>query len=322
MSKKAPGKAHREGITLTALLRQYPDDAAAERLFVARRWSDGIACPRCGSCEVQQGTTHPRMPYRCRGCKKFFSVKTGTLMEGSNIGYQAWLIAIYSLMTNLKGTSSMKLHRDLGITQKSAWYMAHRIREAWDEDQARFGGPVEVDETFIGGKEMNKHESKKLKAGRGTVGKVAVVGARDRETGRVNAAPIAGTDKKTLQGFVRQNAADGATVYTDDNAAYDNLPFEHETVKHSLKEYVRECVHTNGIESFWAMFKRGHKGTYHKMSPKHLKRYVDEFAGRHNRRPLDTVDQIGALMQNMEGKRLKYASLIAPNGLESGARSQ
>ena len=322
MAHKAPGKAFRKGIPLAALTKQYPDDAAAERLFIARRWPDGIACPRCGSCSVLEKTAHPTMPHQCRDCKKFFSVKTRTLMEGSNIGYQAWLIAIYSLLMNLKGTSSVKLHRDLGISQKSAWYMAHRIREAWAESQAPFGGPVEVDETFIGGLESNKHESKKLKAGRGTVGKVPVVGERDQETGQVSAVPVSGTDRRTLQDFVKRNTAEGATVYTDENAAYDGVPFDHETVKHSMKEYVRGRVHTNGVESFWAMFKRGHKGTYHKMSPKHLKRYVTEFVGRHNKRSSDTIDQIGSVIQGMEGKRLSFANLIAPNGLDSGARGR
>ena len=316
---KAPRKAHRKGITLAQLLKQHPDDASAEAWFVERRWPNGIACPRCGDCNVQVGTTHPRMPYRCRGCKKFFSIKTGMMMEGSNIGYQAWLIAVYSMTTNLKGISSMKLHRDLGITQKSAWYMAHRIRESWKDDQAPFAGPVEVDETFVGGLEANKHGNKKLKAGRGTVGKTAVAGVRDRETGKVQAAVVPSTDKETLQGFVQGNIVEGATVYSDDASAYDGLP-NHETVKHSVGEYVRDNVHTNGVESFWAMFKRGQKGVYHKTSKKHLKRYVTEFVGRHNKRPLDTDDQMGTLAGGMEGKRLKYAELIADNGLESGAR--
>ena len=250
MTQKAPGKAHRNGITLVDLLKTYPDDAAAEKLFVARRWPNGIACPSCGDMDIQERTAHPEMPYRCRGCKRFFSVKTGTIMQGSKIGYQRWLVAMYSLLTNLKGTSSMKLHRDIGITQKSAWHLAHRIREAWAEKHDMFGGPVEVDETFIGGRETNKHESKKLKAGRGTVGKVAVAGARDRESGKVNAAVVSDTKARTLQGFVIDNTAEGATVYTDDNATYNNLPFNHETVKHTMKEYVREHVHTNGIESF------------------------------------------------------------------------
>ena len=319
MAQKAPGKANRKGITLAQLLKTYPDNAAAEKAFVARRWPNGIACPRCGDMDIQEHTAHPEMPYRCRGCKKFFSVKTGTVMQGSKIGYQGWLIAMYSLITNLKGTSSMKLHREIGITQKSAWHLAHRIREAWADKQTPFAGPVEVDETFVGGLEANKHGDKKLRAGRGTVGKMAVAGVRDRETGKVLATVVPSTDREPLQGFVHGNIMPGATIYTDDARAYDGLP-NHETVKHSVGEYVRKNVHTNGVESFWAMFKRGQKGVYHKMSKKHLGRYVTEYVGRHNKRPLDTDDQMGALVQGMEGKRLPYTLLIADNGLESGAR--
>lgn len=130
MAQQAPRKAFRKGLTIASLLKQFPNDEAAEAWFVEQRWPDGIACPRCGDMDVQTNTTHPKMPCRCRGCKKFFSVKTGTMMQDSKIGYQGWLVAIYSLTTNLKGTSSMKLCREVGITQKSAWFMAHRIRES------------------------------------------------------------------------------------------------------------------------------------------------------------------------------------------------
>ena len=232
-------------------------------------------------------------------------------MESSKLGFQVWAIALYQVTTNLKGVSSMKLHRDLGITQRSAWFLAHRIREAWKDNNTQFAGPVEVDETFIGGKEKNKHANKKLRAGRGGVGKAIIVGAKDRETNRVSAAVVGNTDAKTLQGFVGDRAANGVTVYTDDHGGYQGMPFDHETVKHSISEYVRDMAHTNGIESFWSMLKRGYQGTYHKMSPKHLQRYVDEFAGRHNVRERDTVDQMAAVVVGMAGKRLRYRDLIA-----------
>ncbi len=311
MAKNAPGKHFRKGLSLMEAVQQFSDEQAVEGMFVKARWSGGIACPKCGSVNVQERPTRKPQPFRCRDCRKDFSVKTGTVMEGSNLPLSKWAMAAYLLTTNLKGVSSMKLHRDLGITQKSAWHLAHRIRKAWETNGGLFGGPVEVDETYVGGKQRNKHKSKKGQVFGGTAGKTAVAGVRDRETGKVSSAVVRRTDKHTLQDFVIDRTAGGATVYSDEHAGYKGLPFKHETVRHSVSEYVREQAHTNGIESFWASLKRGYHGVYHQMSPKHLDRYVAEFAGRLNDRPADTEDQITHLVKGMEGKRLRYVDLIA-----------
>ena len=324
MSHKAPGKSFRKGISLIEIMQIFPDNVTAEAWFAETRWPNGPACPHCGSTHALSGAAHKTMPYRCRekGCRKRFSVKTGTIMEASNISYQKWAIGMYLCLTNLKSVSSMKLHRDLDITQRSAWHMAHRLRRAFAEGGGIFSGPVEVDESYFGGRESNKHESKKRRAGRGTAGKTAVAGLRDRPTGQVKAKVVSDARAKTLQDFVAAHTERGATVYTDDAKAYRGMPNrKHEAVKHSTGEYVSGMASTNGIESFWAMLKRAHKGTFHKLSPKHLDRYVQEFVGKHNMRDSDTSEQMRGLVERMDGKRLQYRDLIADNGLASGARA-
>ena len=202
-------------------------------------------------------------------------------------------------------------------------FVLHRIREAWGgkDGEPKFAGPVEVDETYMGGKRKNMSNAKRATLeGRGAVGKTAVVGAKDRATKQVAARVVESTDKPTLQGFVGEHAAPGATVYTDEAAAYEGIPYHHETVKHSVAEYVRGMAHTNGMESFWSMLKRVHTGTFHKMSPKHLGRYVRQFAGKHNLREEDTLDIMRHVAAALIGKRLMYSKLIADNGLSSGAR--
>ena len=253
------------------------------------------------------------MPYRCRDCRRHFSVRKGTVMQSSKLGYQKWAIGIYMMATGLKGVSSMKAYRELGVTQKTAWYLTQRIREGFFGEPTDMTGPVEVDETYVGGKRQNMPKAKRVKMeGRGATGKTAIVGAKDRNTKQVSAKVVPNSKGETLLRFVRDTVVPEAEVYTDDSPAYHGLAdYSHDSVNHSAHQYTKGQVHTNGIESLWSMIKRGYVGTYHKMSPKHMSRYVREFAGRQNIRELDTLAQMGFIAKGLDGKLLHYRDLIA-----------
>ena len=312
MARKGPGKAHREGLTVIELLRMFPDDATAERWFEEQRWPNGRFCPDCGSTNTVAVKNRKPMPYRCRDCRGHFSVRKGTVMQSSKVGFQKWAIALYMMTTGLKGTSSMKVYRELGVRQGTAWFLMQRIREGFVEGTGMpFPGPVEADETFIGGKRHNMPKAKRAQpARRGGADKAIVAGVKDRASNRVAARLVPDASGATLKGFVKENAAPGAMVYTDENVAYKGLP-RHETVRHTKDEYVRGDASTQGIESFWSMFKRGYHGTFHHLSEKHLDRYVAEFSGRYNLRELDTTDQMAGLARGMVGKRLTYRELVS-----------
>ena len=319
---KSPGKSHREGLTFLQVADMFPSEEAATKWFEETLWPVERCCGKCGSTKTRKAS-HKTMPYWCTDGRHYFSVRTGTPLAKTNVPLRKWAIAIYLELTNLKGVSSMKLHRDIGVSQPTAWFMLHRIREAWNRPNGNgnFSGPVEVDEAYMGGKRRNmSNKQRKALSGRGPVGKTAVAGIKDRPTNRVQARVVANTKSETMSRFIMEHVEPGAKIYTDDALTYNALP-NHETVKHSVGEYVRGQAHTNGVESFWSMLKRAHTGTFHKLSPKHLDRYVREFAGRHNLREFDTLDQMTLLVRSMAGKTLPYDVLTADNGLESGARS-
>ena len=312
--RKGPGKSHRTGISLMELTEMFPDEESAVRWFVETRWPDGRHCPHCGSVKTKDVPNAKPMPYWCRDCYSYFSVRTGTSIQNSRLPLRKWAFAVYLYVTSLKGVSSMKLHRDLKVTQKTAWFMLHRLREAWAESGIEpMAGPVEADETFMGGRRKNIPKAKRnaLPAYTGIVDKTVVAGVRDRATNRISAAVVPDTRMETLQPFVEDRTAPTAKVYTDEHPSYRRLRRAHEAVHHRSGEYVRGDAHTQGIESFWSMLKRAHKGTFHKISAKHMQRYVNEFAGRHNVREADTIDQMRNVVAGAVGKRLMYRDLTA-----------
>lgn len=331
MAQKTIGKAQFEGISLVELFQMFPADEAAQTWLEEQRWGGEPWCPHCGSFNVRRNN-HKSMPWRCteRVCRKRFSVRSGTPLQGSPLGYQIWVITIYLLTMSLKGQSSMKLHRNLKVTQKTAWFLAHRIRNAFaekdDDEGGHFSGPVEMDETYMGGKRVNmSNTQRKALAETGVdrrwIGKVAVVGAKDQAIKQVRTQVVESTDAATLRGFVIDHTTHRATVHSDNAGDYESLLFHRQTIKHSLSEYVKGEAHTNSVKSLWSMLKRAHKRIYHKMNPKHLGRCVQVFAGRHNLRKADTLTQMGMVVRGFEGKQLTYADLKQPNSFPSGAWS-
>ncbi len=301
-----------EIISIVQLLRMFPDQERCIAWLEKVRWAREPTCAHCGAMDkISQPSSKPHTCW-CGHCRKQFTVTTDTILHATKTPLQNWIVAIYSVMTARKGVSAMQLSKELGVQYRTAWYMLHRVREACASGEFRLDNIVEIDEAYIGGRESNKHGSKKLRAGRGPVGKVPVLGARERG-GKTVAKPVENADSKTATEFATAAAVAGATIYTDDSRIYRKLPFWHESVCHSANEYVRDDVHTNGIESVWAVLKRSIHGTWLHVSSKHLHRYVNEATMRLNTGDVrvDTIDRMSALVLAVGGKRLRYRDLVA-----------
>lgn len=297
-------------LSLYEFLQRFPDEKAAVAYFEKRRWNGRLVCPYCGSLDANETPKRKPMPFWCGECKSYFSVRTGTVMEESRLPLHKWLMAMYLMLVSRKGISSVQTAKMLKVCQKTAWFLNHRIRAAMDHrPQGVFTGEVEVDEAYVGGKITNMHKSKRPKKRGGTSGKAAVFGMRERESGEVRAVHVPRVSSAILHRTIYANVRHDTTIYSDDNSVYRGLALPHGIVAHTAGEYIKGQVHTNGIESFWAVLKRGHKGIYHKMSTKHLHRYVDEFARRFNTSRVDTVKCIGMTADAMLGKRLTYKAL-------------
>ncbi len=313
---------------LLELLNYFKEEQICRNYLEQIRWSDKIVCPHCGheKCfKFKDGMTYHEkcfkfkdgMTYRCSGCKKDFSVRTGTIFGDSRIPLQKWFAAIYLITSHKKGISSIQLHKDLGITQKTAWFLLHRIRKAFGIlDESQLSGIVEADETFIGGNEKNKHKSKKTEnsQGRSMKTKTAVAGIIERG-GKIRAKQVKNTNGYNLKPFIFKNVAFGSQVNTDEWGGYNGLAanFFHKRINHLEGEYVNGNIHTNSIENFWSLLKRGVTGIYHSVSEKHTQSYVDEFVFRYNTRK-QTEDTRFDYMLNNINTHLSYNELISKNG--------
>jgi transposase-like protein len=299
--------------TLQQAIRCFADDLFCVKFVASRRWFDGQAiCPRCES--ANNTFMESRKVWQCKNkeCKKQFSVKVGTIFEDSPIGLDKWLTAMWLIVNAKNGISSYEIHRAIGVTQKTAWFMLHRIRLAMETGSIeKLSGNVEVDETFIGGKAKNMHIKKRKEAirGRGSVGKTAVFGALERK-GRVLAKVIESTNRETLHAEVKNTVEKGANLFSDEWLSYRGLDesYIHEVINHSI-EYVKGSVHTNGIENFWALLKRTLKGTYVSVEPFHLSRYLAEQTFRFNERKGNDKERFLGVLKAVSGKRLTYDEL-------------
>lgn len=296
------------------LMKIIPDAESARLYLESRIWPDGPVCPDCKSERV---TARPARVgfYHCNACNFDFTVRTGTVFERSKIPLDKWVYAMYLLVTARKGISSLQLAKEIGVTQKTAWFMLGRLREACggDDEIDKLRGEVEIDECFVGGLEANKHEHKKLKSGRGAVGKVPVLGMRERD-GRTFAKVQDARTLDAIHGEIHGRVEVGSQLYTDDHIAFsglDGLFYRHDAINHAAGEYARGAVSTNSIESVWAVLKRGLHGVYHHASAKHLQRYLDEFAFRLNEGNVKrhSLQRLDSFMDRIVGKRITYAQL-------------
>lgn len=298
-------------ISLFQFFKLFPNKEIATRFYEEARWPNGVRCPHCDSKEtVNVIQSRKPQPYHCKKCRKYFSVRIGTVMETSPIPLQKWLLATYLMTTARKGISSCQLARELQISQKTAWFLFSRIREAWNTCDFMMSGTVEIDEAYFGGKESNKHFNKKLNIGRGIAGKAAVIAMKERERKRVKAFPINSTDMGTLHNAIKMNIVSGSTIYTDDHRSYLGISgYNHGIVNHSAGEYVKDMASTNGVESFWALLKRAYIGTFHNISVKHLHRYINEFSTRQNMLDMNSLECFAHTARLMVDKRLTYKQL-------------